>query len=145
MKSNVLILADVFRKVKRAVKFSGVSPIENVSLPVYTWQCGLKETGKNHKIFETKIFFYQRKITPDGGNSSVMDDSSLNPVKKHFFNRMPQSPGVSDELNFTLQNNTFHRSQSDPTTLEEILETEEFVEAVMSSTEKIKEKPKTFN
>ena len=45
-----------------------------VSLPGYTWKCGLKCTGRNLQIFKDRelIFLLENKIR--GGFSSVMGD-----------------------------------------------------------------------
>ena len=48
LKSNVLLLACVFEKfIKVSVNESDINPLYCVSLPGYTWQCGLKYTGIN--------------------------------------------------------------------------------------------------
>ena len=48
LKSDVLLLAFVFEKfIKVSVNEFGIHPLYCVSLPVYTWQCGLKYTGIN--------------------------------------------------------------------------------------------------
>ena len=43
LKSDVLLLACVFEKfIKKSVNEFGNNPLYCVSLPGYTWQCGLK-------------------------------------------------------------------------------------------------------
>ena len=43
LKSDVILLADVFEKfIKISVEEYGINPLHCVSLPGYTWQCGLK-------------------------------------------------------------------------------------------------------
>ena len=45
LKSDVLLLACVFEKfIKVSVGEFGINPLYCVSLPGYTWQCGLKYT-----------------------------------------------------------------------------------------------------
>ena len=46
--SDVLLLTCVFEKfIKVSVNEFGINPLYCVSLPGYTWQCGLKDTGVN--------------------------------------------------------------------------------------------------
>ena len=45
LKSDVILLADVFEKfIKISVEEYGINPLYCVSLPGYTWQCGMKYT-----------------------------------------------------------------------------------------------------
>ena len=45
LKSDVLLLTFVFEKsIKVSVNEFGINPLYCVSLPAYTWQCGLKYT-----------------------------------------------------------------------------------------------------
>ena len=54
LKSDVLLLTCVFEKfVQVSVNEFGISPRYCVSLPGYTWQCGLKFTGINLKNTST--------------------------------------------------------------------------------------------
>ena len=75
LKSDVLLLACVFEKfIKVSVNEFGIYPLYCVSLPGYTWQCGLKYTGINLQTLQDKdmIFLLQSNIR--GGISSVMGD-----------------------------------------------------------------------
>ena len=55
LKSDVLLLVCVFEKfIKVAVNEFGINPLYCVSLPGYTWQCGLKYTGKNLQTLQDK-------------------------------------------------------------------------------------------
>ena len=46
--SDVLLLACVFKKyIKVSFNEFGINPLYCVSLPGYTWQCGLKYAGIN--------------------------------------------------------------------------------------------------
>ena len=87
LKSDVLLLACVFEKfIKVSVKKNGINPFYCVSLPGYTWQCGLKYTGINLQTRQNRdlILALENKIR--GGISSVMGDryikSDVN--KKHY-------------------------------------------------------------
>ena len=75
LKSDVLLLACVFEKfIKVSVYEFGINPFYCVSLPGYTWQCGLKYTGINLQTLQDKdmILFSENNIR--GGISSVMGD-----------------------------------------------------------------------
>ena len=75
LKSDVLLLACVFEKfIKVSVNEFGKNPLYCVSLPGYTWQCGLKYTGVNLQTHQDKgmIFLLENNIR--GGISSVMGD-----------------------------------------------------------------------
>ena len=73
LKCDVLLLACVFEKfIKISVNEFGINPLYCVSLPSYTWQCGLKYTGINLQTLQDKdmILLLENKIR--GGISSVM-------------------------------------------------------------------------
>ena len=75
MKSDVLLLSCVFEKfVKISVNEYSISPLYRVSLPSYTWQCGLNFTGINLQTLqgEDMILLFENKKR--GGMSSVMGD-----------------------------------------------------------------------
>ena len=55
LKSDVLLLACVFEKfIKVSVNQFDINPLYCVSLPSYTWQCGLKYTGINLQTLQDK-------------------------------------------------------------------------------------------
>ena len=59
LKSDVLLLACVFEKViKISVNEYDVNPLYCISLPVYTWQCGLKYTGINLQNLQDKDLIF---------------------------------------------------------------------------------------
>ena len=61
-KSDVLLLACVFEKfIKVSQKEFGVSPLYCVSLPGYTWECGLKYTIIKLQTLQDKdmIIYYK--------------------------------------------------------------------------------------
>ena len=75
LKSDVLLLACVFEKfIKISVNEYGINPIYCVSLPGYTWHCGVKYNGVNLQTLHDKgmILLLEKNIR--GGISSVMGD-----------------------------------------------------------------------
>ena len=75
LKSDVLLLASVFEKSKKvSLNEFDINPLYCVSLPGYTWQCGLKYTGINSQTLQEKdmILFLENNIR--GGLGSVMGD-----------------------------------------------------------------------
>ena len=78
LKSDVILLADVFEKfIKISVEEYGINPLYCVSLPGYTWQCGMKYTDINLQTLQDKdmILLFENNIR--GGISSVMGDKSI--------------------------------------------------------------------
>ena len=76
MKSDVLLLTCVFEKfIKVSVGEYGINPpLYCVSLPGYTWQCGLKYTGINFQTLQNKDMILLLENNIRGGISSVMGD-----------------------------------------------------------------------
>ena len=73
LKSDVLLLACVFEKfIKVSVNEFGINPLYCVSLPGYTWQCGLKYTGINLQTLQEKDMILLLENNIRGGISSVM-------------------------------------------------------------------------
>ena len=73
-KSDVLLLACVFEKfIKVSVNEFGINRLYCVSLPGYTWQCGLKYTGINLQTLQDKdvILLLENNIH---GGISIMGD-----------------------------------------------------------------------
>ena len=74
-KSDVLLLACVFEKfIKVSVNEFGINPLYFVSLPGYTWQCGLKYTGINLQTLQDKDMILLLENNIHGGISSIMGD-----------------------------------------------------------------------
>ena len=74
-KSDVLLLACVFEKfIKVSVNEFKINPLYCVSLPGYTWQCGLKYTGINLQTLQDKDMILLLENNIRGGVSSVMGD-----------------------------------------------------------------------
>ena len=75
LKSDVLLLAYVFEKfIKVSVNEHALNPLYCVSLPGFTWHCGLKYTGINLETsqYSDMILLIENNI--GGGISSVMGD-----------------------------------------------------------------------
>ena len=75
LKSDVLLLACVFEKlIKVSVNEFDINPLYCVSLPGYTWQCGLKYTGIYLQTLQDKDMILLLENNIRGGISSVMGD-----------------------------------------------------------------------
>ena len=74
-KSDVILLADIFEKInERSIEEYGINHLYCVSLPGYTWQCGMKYTNIKLQTLQDKdmISLPENKIR--GGISSFMGD-----------------------------------------------------------------------
>ena len=72
-KSDVLLLACVFDKlIKVSVNEFGISPLCCISLPGYTWQCGLKYTDIKLQTLHDKDMILLLENNIRGRISSVM-------------------------------------------------------------------------
>ena len=149
MKSDVLLLACVFEKfINISVNEYGINPLYCVSLPRFTWQCGLKYTGINSQTLQDKdmILFLENNIR--GGISSVMSDKYIktDETKKilyldanHLYCLSMSEPLLYDE-------NKFDRDIKS----EDILNTPDdsdigyFIEVDSKYLDNIKEKTKNF-
>ena len=75
LKSDVLLPACVFEKfIKISVNEYGINPLYCVSLPGYTWQCGLKYTGIKLQTLQDKDMILLLENNIRGGITSVMGD-----------------------------------------------------------------------
>ena len=75
LKTDVILLADIFEKfIKVSINEFGINPLYCVSLPGYTWECGLKHTNIKLQTMqdENMILLIENNIR--GGISSVMGD-----------------------------------------------------------------------
>ena len=73
LKSDVILLACVFEKfIKVSINGFGINPLFCVSLPGYTWQCGLKHTGTNLQALQDKDLLITLENIIRGGISSIM-------------------------------------------------------------------------
>ena len=149
MKSDVILLADVFEKfIKISVEEYGINPLYCVSLPGYTWQCGMKYTNINLQTLQDKDMILLLENNIRGGISSVMG------------NRYIKS-GENKKILYIDANNLYGHSMSEPlpydeikfdknVKLEDILNTPDdsdigyFVEVDLKYPDNIKEKTKNF-
>ena len=75
LKSDVLLLACVFEKfIKVSVNEFDINPLYCISLPAYTWQCGLNYTEINLQTLQDKDMILLLENNIRGGISSVMVD-----------------------------------------------------------------------
>ena len=82
LKSDVLLLTCVFEKFNKiSVENSNINPLYFVSLPGYTWQCGLKYTGINLQTLQDKDMIFLLENNIRGGISSVMGDRYVKSVE----------------------------------------------------------------
>ena len=73
LKSDVLLLACMFENfIKVSINEFKINPLYCVSLPGYTWQCGLKYTGINLQTLQDKDMILLLENNIRGGISSVM-------------------------------------------------------------------------
>ena len=149
MKSDVLLLACVFEKfIKVSVNEFGINPLYCISLPGYTWQCGLEYTGINLQTLQDKDMILLLENDIRGGISSVMGDRYVQSDKNkkilyvdanNLYGHSMSQPLPFDELKF--DNNI---------KLEDILNTPDdsnigyFVEVDMAYPNNMKEKTKNF-
>ena len=149
LKSDVLLLACVFEKfIKVSVNEFDINPLYCVSLPGYTWQCGLKYIGINLQTLQDKDMILLLENNIRGGISSVMGDRYVrsNENKKilyidaiNLYGHSMSQPLPYDEIKFD-QN----------VKLEEILNTPDdrdigyFVEVDLNYPDNIKGKTKYF-
>ena len=88
MKSDVLLLTCVFEKfIKVSVNEYDINRLYCVSLPGYTWQCGLNYTGINLQTLQDKVLILTLENNIRGGISAVMGDRYVksNETKKLLY------------------------------------------------------------
>ena len=147
LKSDVLLLACVFEKfIKVSINEFKINPLYCVSLPGYTWQCGLKYTGTNLQTLQDKDMILLIENNIRGGISSVMGDRYIKSDEKK-------------KILYIDANNLYGHSMSEPlpydetkfdntVKLEDILNTLDdsdigyFIEADLIYPDKIKERTK---
>ena len=149
LKSDVLLLTCVFEKfIKISVEEYKINPLYFVSLPGYTWHCGLKYTGINLQTLQDKDMILLLENNIRGGISSVMGDRYV-------------KSDDNKKIIYIDANNLYGHSMSEPLPydeikfdnnieLEDILNTPDdsdigyFVEADLKYPDNIKEKTKNF-
>ena len=150
LKGDVLLLSCVFEKfIKVSVNEFGVNPLYCVSLPGYTWQCGLKYTGINLQTLQDKDMISLIENNIRGGISSVMGDRYVNSDGKrkilymdatNLYGHSMSQPLPYDEIEF-----------DNSVELEGILNTPDdsdigyFVEINLTDPDSIKQKTKNFS
>ena len=76
LKSDVLLLTCVFEKfIKVSFNDFEIKPLHCVSLPGYTWQCGLKYTGINLQTLQDRDMILLLENNIRGVISSVMGNT----------------------------------------------------------------------
>ena len=149
LKSDVFLLADVFEKfIKKSVEEFGINPLYCVSLPGYTWQCGMKYTDINLQTLQDKDMILLLENNIRGGISSIMGDRYIKSDKNkkilyidanNLYGHSMSQYLPYDEIKF--DNNI---------KLEDILNTPDdndigyFIEVDLTYPDNIKEKTKNF-
>ena len=86
LKSDIHLLTCVFDKfIKVSVNEFDINPLYCVSLPAYTWQCGLKYTGINFQTLRDKDMILLLENNIRGGISSIMGDRYVKSNKKKYY------------------------------------------------------------
>ena len=84
-KSDVLLLTCVFEKSIKVSEYKfGISLLYFVSLPGYTWACGLKHTNIKLQTLQDKEMILILENGIRGGISGVMGDRYVNSSKKKY-------------------------------------------------------------
>ena len=85
MKSVVLLLACVFEEfIEISVNVYDINPLYCVSLPGYTWQCGLKYTGINLQTLQDRDMILLSENKLRGGIGFVMGDRFVMKIKRYY-------------------------------------------------------------
>ena len=106
LKSDVLLLACVFEKFISVNEFE-INLLFCVSLPGYTWLCGLKNTGINLQTHQDKDMILILENIIRGGISSVMGDRYV-------------KSDESKRILFVVADNLYGLSMSQPLPYDEI-------------------------
>ena len=148
LKTDVILLADVFENfVKVSVKEFGINPLYSVSLPGYTWQCGLKYTSIKLDTLQDKDMILLLENNIRGGISSVMGDRYVksDDYKKIFYIDANNLYGYAMSQSLPYKDLKF-----DSIDIETILSTPDdseigyFVEVDLKYPDEIKDKTKNF-
>ena len=155
LKSDVLLLACVFEKfIKVSVNEFEINPLYCVSLPGYTWECGLKYTGINLQTLQDKDLILTLENNIRGGISSVMGDRYVKSDENKKILYMDATNLYEHSMCQHLPYDEIEMWHGDPdlcmNKLQEILNTPDdsdigyFVEADLRYPDNIKEKTKNF-
>ena len=78
LKSDVVLFADNFEKfIKLSSKQYGINLLYCVSLPGYTWQCGMKYSDFKLRSLQNKDLILTLENNIRGGISCIMDDRDV--------------------------------------------------------------------
>ena len=109
LKIDVCLLTCVFEKfIEISVEEYKINPLYFVSLPGYTWQCGLKYTGINLQALQDKDIILLLENNILGGISSVMGGRYIKSVEnkilyidaKNLYGHSMSQPLPYDEIKF---------------------------------------------
>ena len=148
LKSHILLLTCMFEKfIKVSCNDVEINPSYCVSLPGYTWQCGLKYTGINLQTLQDKDMILLLENNIRGGISSVMGDRYIqSDEKKILYINATNLYGDSMSQMLLYDEVKFEKDIC----LEEILnipddsEIDYFLEVDLKYSDNIKEKTKVF-
>ena len=156
LNSDVSILACVFEKIRKvSINEFDINPLYCVSLPGYTWQCGLKYTGINLQTLQDNYMILLLENIIRRGISSVMGDRyvKLDENKKILYAEANKLYGHSMSQPLPYNENEMWHGQPDfyLIRLEEISNTPDdsdigyFVEVDSKYPDNRKEKTKKFS
>ena len=110
MKSDVILPTCVFEKlIKVSINVFGFNPLFCVSLPGYTWQCGLKYCNIKLETIQDKDMIVLRRNNIRGGIRSFMGDrdkisdenkKTLYGDANNLYGHSTSQPLPCDETNF---------------------------------------------
>ena len=149
LKSDVLLLACILEKfIKVSVNEYVINPLYCVSLPGFTWQCGLNYTGINSQTLQDKDMILLSENNLRGVISSVMGDRYVksNENKKILYVDAINLYGQSMSQPLPYDENKFDQNVK----LEDILNTPDdidigfFVDVDLKYSDNLKEKTKNF-
>ena len=149
LKSDILLLACVFEKfIKISVNQYDINPLYCVSLPGYTWLCGLKYTGIKLQTLQDKDMILLLENNIRGSISSVMGDRYIKSDENGKVLYFDANNLYGDSMSQPLPYDEFKFDGN--VNLEDILNTPDdgnigyFIEVDLKYPNKIKEKTKNF-
>ena len=134
--------------IKVSVKEYGDNPIYCVSFPCYTWQCGLKYTGKNFQTLQDKYMILLLEDNIRCVISSVMGDRYVESVENKKILYIDATNICGHSMSQPLPYDEIELDKY--ITLEDILSTPDdsdigyFIEVDLTYPDNIKEKTKDF-
>ena len=148
LKSDILLLACVFEKfIKVSAGEFDINPLYCISLPGYTWQCGLKYAGINLQTLQDKDMILLLENNIRGGISSVMGDRYIRSDDNKKVLYFDANNLYGDSMSQPLP---YDEIKYDNIKLEDILNTPDdsdigyFIEVDLKYPNNIKEKTKNF-